>query len=246
MSWSQSPWDTKVFGVPVLQITELNLLGSNPANDFSSFVTIRDSLNARIVSCRLPCTQILESIFLEKQSFRHIEMLYQPELSNIQNNLSLDNSGLNVSIAKASELAPILEIAQHAFENERFHIDPRINSTLADKRYCNWVKSSTTDENQQLYAIKDGTRLIAFFITEMMPNKVCYWHLNAIAPSLQGKGLGKRVWSAMLIHAKEQGANTVKTCIAARNHRVLNLYARLGFYFPPPLMTLHWVRDCPE
>ena len=71
----------------------------------------------------------------------------------------------------------------------------------------------------------------------------CYWHLNAVATELQGKGYGRRAWSAMLQHAQANGARRVRTSIVARNHRVLNLYARLGFRFPPPLMTLHWVRS---
>jgi len=46
----------------------------------------------------------------------------------------------------------------------------------------------------------------------------------------------------MLHQAREAGAQRVRTCIVARNHRVLNLYAGLGFRFPPPQMTFHWVK----
>jgi RimJ/RimL family protein N-acetyltransferase len=84
--------------------------------------------------------------------------------------------------------------------------------------------------------------LVAFFVTELLPDGTCYWHLNAVAPGVQGKGYGLRAWLTMLRHARDSGARRVRTSIAARNHRALNLYARLGFRFSPPLMTFHWVR----
>ena len=87
----------------------------------------------------------------------------------------------------------------------------------------------------------DGATQVALFITETLPGDICYWHLTAIAPHLQGRGYGRRTWETMLEHARRHGARQVRTSIAARNHRVLNLYARLGFHFPPPLMTFHWV-----
>jgi GNAT superfamily N-acetyltransferase len=104
------------------------------------------------------------------------------------------------------------------------------------------AKSSIGHPCQRLYVVREGHRLVSFFLTEMLPDGSCYWHLNAVAPDAQGQGYGRRAWLAMLDFAKVSGAKKVRTCIVARNHKVLNLYARLGFYFPPPLMTFHWVR----
>ena len=95
---------------------------------------------------------------------------------------------------------------------------------------------------QELYVVCDASRRIAFFVTELLSDRTCYWHLNAVAPDAQGQGYGRRVWLAMMNQALEGGAQRVRTSIVARNHRVLNLYARLGFSFPPPSMTFHWVR----
>ena len=97
--------------------------------------------------------------------------------------------------------------------------------------------------SQRLHVIRDGSLLAAFFVTERLADGTCYWHLNAVTPDAQGKGYGRRAWLAMLHQAQGDGAQRVRTSIVARNHRVLNLYARLGFRFPPPLMTFHWVRS---
>lgn len=238
--WSEAPWDSVLFGAPVLQIGALTLRDAGAQDDIAAFVEARDRAGAMLVSCRLRHEQLAESMLLEQIGFRFIEMLYQPERGLAT--LTPSSHGLAVCRAGADDMAEILEAAGSAFNNERFHMDPRLSSAIGDIRYQNWVRSSLDHPLQRLYALRDGTNLVAFFVTEMRADGTCYWHLTAVAPGLQGRGYGRRAWEAMLEQARNDGAARVQTCIVARNHRVLNLYARLGFRFPPPLMTLHWVR----
>ena len=237
LEWIDSPWDAAVFGFPVLQITSMEIHGSATDVDLSTFDEERDRVGAGLVSCRLSHERLLESMLLEEHNFRFIEMLYQPELDDLQNRPGLDETALAAITAEESELPAILDVAGSAFTNERFHVDPRLDSSLGDQRYRNWVQSSINHPTQRVYIIRDKMQVVAFFITEMMPDETCYWHLNAVAPVVQGKGYGKQAWITMLRQAREQGARKVRTSIVARNHRVLNLYARLGFRFPSPLMT---------
>jgi len=241
LTWSEAPWDSAVLGAPVLQITDIEFRGVQAAGDFASFEATRDALGACMVSCRLAHDRLRESMLLEDHGFRFIEMAYLPELQQLGKRALPDDS-LRVMAATARDLPEVLEIAGVAFRNERFHVDPRLDPQLGDLRYCNWVKSTLDHPSQQLTLVKDGERLVAFFVTEMLVDGTCYWHLNAVAPDAQGQGYGRRAWIAMLRQAREAGAGRVRTSIVARNYRVLNLYARLGFSFPAPLMTFHWVR----
>jgi RimJ/RimL family protein N-acetyltransferase len=147
-----------------------------------------------------------------------------------------------VERARPEDLEEIVEVAGGAFRNERFHVDPRLPSRLGDLRYQNWVRSSLEHPSQRLHAVREGAELVAFFVTEQLADGTCYWHLNAVAPQRQGRGYGLRAWRAMMNQARLEGATRVRTSIVARNHRVLNLYARLGFSFPAPSMTFHRVR----
>lgn len=241
LAWSEAPWDSVIFGNPVLQITHMELRGPWAENDFTAFEAARDGLGAGLVSCRLPHNRLNESMLLESRGFRFIEMAYHPELDHLER-LALPDDTLSVEDATPQDLPEVLEIAGNAFHNERFHVDPRLDSRLGDLRYCNWVKSSLDHPCQRLALVRDGERLVAFFVTEMLEDGTCYWHLNAVAPQAQGQGYGRRAWLAMLRQARDVDARRVLTCIVARNHRVLNLYASLGFRFSPPLMTFHWVR----
>lgn len=242
MEWTEAPWDTVVFSFPVLQINKFEIFGSLAVEDFRTFEVARDSIEAGLVSCRLSHSCIQQSILLEDRGFRFIEMLYQPELLNLKDQNEFEDTGLCVSEAKREDVSGAMEIAGSVFHNERFHVDPRLNHTLGNQRYRNWVQNCIDHPTQKLYLIRDGEALVAFFITEMLPDQTCYWHLTAVASHAQGRGYGKRAWLSMLNLARNNNANRVQTCIVARNNRVLNLYARLGFRFPPPLMTFHWVK----
>lgn len=243
MTWSETPWDSRVCRYPVLQITALQVSGPDAVDDFKAFERDRDSIDAGLVSCRLSHAALRESMMLEDQGFRFIEMLYQPELDLTGFDRMAEKSALEISRAREDEIDALCEIARTAFQNERFKMDTRLAPEISDRRYQNWVASSLHHPKQALYAIRAESRPVAFFVTEMLDDGTCYWHLNAIAADLQGKGYGKRVWQGMLQFAAEAGAQRVRTCIVARNYRVLNLYANLGFRFPPPLMTFHWVKS---
>lgn len=243
LHWVEAYWDSLIFGYPVLQITKLEVLGDFADCEIKAFDMIIKQTGAGIVSCRLPHDRLRESMLLETHGFRFVEMVYQPEFDHFPVNAEISKDLLEASFATAEDLPRLVEIASSAFINERFHMDPRLDPALGDERYRRWVQSSFNHPRQCLQTVREGDKIVAFFITEMLDDCTCYWHLNAIAPDAQGKGYGKRAWKTMLQRAMEMNAARVRTSIVARNHRVLNLYARLGFRFPPPQMTFHWVRD---
>lgn len=241
--WAEAPWDSRVLGSPVLQVERIEVRGPNADRDMTAFETTRDLAGCGLVSCRLPHERLRESMLLEDRGFRFIEMMYQPIFNMQQGRVDRRDTGLAVMQPEARDLPEVMAIAPSAFCCERFHMDPRLDSRLGDQRYCNWLGSSLGHASQQLRLVREGKLLVAFFIIESLADGTCYWHLNAVAPGLQGRGYGWRAWLTMLQLAQDQGAAQVRTSIAARNHRVLNLYARLGFRFSPPTMTFHWVRQ---
>ena len=245
LEWSEAPWDSALFGFPVLQIGRMEVLGPAADRDFAAFEACRDRIYSGLVSCRLSHERLRESMLLEAHGFRFIEMVYHPEMDGLQARDLGPRTGPTVARADAQDLPAVEEIAGHAFHNERFHVDPRLDPRIGDRRYQNWARSSIAHASQELYCVRDQDQVVAFFVTEMLADGTCYWHLNAVAPEAQGKGVGWIAWRAMLHQARDAGAERVRTCIAARNHRVLNLYGRLGFRFSPPEMTFHWVRESP-
>jgi ribosomal protein S18 acetylase RimI-like enzyme len=103
------------------------------------------------------------------------------------------------------------------------------------------VVNSFANPAQEARKITADGRLIGFFIVEHPSPTEVFWNLTAIAPGLRGQSYGKRVWKAMLALERQNGATKVSTSISSHNTPVLNLYVRLGFTFPSPFVSLHWM-----
>lgn len=244
LSWRELPWDSALFDSPVLQIEDLRLTGGDVGQSFAEFERLREAAGVEMVSCRLAHDRLAESMFLESRGFKFIEMVYYPESDALARRSAAGPmiEGLCVELASEADLDEIARVAGTSFRNERFHVDPRLDPRLGDQRYQNWVRGTLRHASQRLYKLTESGRLAAFFITEHLPDGICYWHLTAVAPEFQGAGYAKRAWSAMRELAASEGASKVRTCVVARNFRVLNLYARLNFTLSAPSMTFHWIR----
>lgn len=235
------PWDTKVFDFPVAQINRLS--GTHLHQASAAFETLRIWVNTnhvKMVSCRLQHDRLAESFLLEQKGFRFIEMVLHPTLENLQE-IRLSENGLRVRDVRESEVELIQAMAERCFVHERFHVDPRLSTELANLRYGKWVRNSTRSSSQRLLKIESNNEIVAFFIVEDQKDDGTYWHLTAVAPQFQGRGYGRKAWLAMLAYHQVNGINKVSTTISARNVRVLNLYSQLQFRFTLPEMTFHWI-----
>jgi RimJ/RimL family protein N-acetyltransferase len=237
----EAPWDSAVFRIPVVQIDQLEVLEPQGAlADYAQYQSWVAREHIGIVSCRLLHDRLRESMFLEANGFRFVEMVLHPWLGHLQKRNAVADD-IEIIPADESDLEELRVIAETAFGHERYHVDPRLDPALGDERYGRWVRNSLNHTTQRLLKILDGERLIGFFVVEPKSQQSMYWHLTAISPQWQGCGYGRRAWSAMLHYHQSEGYDTVSTTISAQNIRVLNLYSQLGFRFMPSEMTFHWI-----
>jgi ribosomal protein S18 acetylase RimI-like enzyme len=236
------PWDTETFGFPVAQIDRLELPeGTDHAALLARFDSWCDEREVRFVSCRLDHTKLRESMALEERGFRFVEMVYGPRLAPLD---AIDDPRHRIRIGEAEggDVAAIERIAASAFSTGRFLLDWRLPSELSHRRYASWVRRSHARPDQTVLKAELDDELIGFFIVEHRADLSVYWHLTAVSPDRHGQGIGMSLWRTMLRRHQEAGITAVETTISGHNARAINLYARLGFTFAAPQMTLHWVR----
>ncbi len=238
------PWDIAIFQFPVAQLSRLEIRQPDAAQaDFQAFRDWRRREQVVLCACRLDHDRMQESLFLEEQGFRFIELNYHPVMERLQQAELGYLQGLQplaVERAGPEDGAILEEMAGTVFGKERFHTDPRIGATLANLRYRAWMRNSLRDEKQQVLKFLDQGKLAGFFIVEYPADRTCYWHLAAAAPGNQSRGFGKRIWTTMLLHNRNEGIERVETSISSHNIRVMNLYVSLGFRFLNPQTTFHW------
>ena len=244
ISARESPWDTESFGFKVAQVDSIRINKLEVARleycFFNEWIHVN---NYQVVSCRLQCSMLNESMLLEENGFRFVETVLHPYLDSSNKFKGYMDNELIISTPDESELPELRSIAETAFTNERYYADPRINSSLSGIRFGNWLVSSYYHKNQILLKASHNNVNIAFFIIENLDDSRVYWHLTAVSPRFQGMGYGRRIWGSMIARHFSENKKYISTTIAARNVTVLNLYSSFGFRFSPPEMTFHWVND---
>lgn len=237
------PWDSKIFGFAVAQIERIIVKNDgDPADAMRQLETWLDNNNVRLASCRLASHRLHESMLLEAHGFRFVEMVYGPTLSPIPTQVC-EYENLSISEAESTDLPEIEAIAASAFSTGRFLIDWRLDANASHKRYRSWVRTSFEDTRQKVLKATVADEFVGFFVVEERSDRSVYWHLTAVSPSCQGRGLGQALWRAMMERHRAAGLQRIATTISAHNTRVMNIYARLGFKFTAPQMTFHLARS---
>ena len=236
------PWDSEIFKFPVAQIERIEVKpDGDPADGMARFRSWLDDHDICLASCRLASNRLRESMLLEENGFRFIEMVYSPVLAPIPALSGIDEDPV-ISEAQLEDRPVIEAIAGRVFATGRYLLDCRLDGEAGHRRYRAWVQNSFDDPRQKVLKATVGDDLVGFFIVEHRPAQSVYWHLTAIAPAWQGKGTGKRLWRAMVARHHAAGMQRIETTISAHNAPVLNIYAGLGFRFSSPRTTFHWLR----
>jgi RimJ/RimL family protein N-acetyltransferase len=236
------PWDTRIMGVVCGQLEDLTVGTDDDTRAvLADVLAWSESVSAGFMSCRLDHRALRESMAIESIGFRYVETILRPALS-LTSPIDAPGTQLEVGVAGPADASALERIARRAFTTGRFAMDWRLPVTVNGERYAAWVRTSMAGGSHQVFAARDRGEVVGLFITEDRDDGTAYWHLTAMDPARQGQGLGKQVWHRMLRRHREDGMRAVETRISSHNSAVLNLYARLGFRFEDPEMTLHWVR----
>ena len=241
MTYHLAPWDEPIFGGNTAVIASIHVrMETEAATEFEVFREWCLQNRTKLVSCRLPQEQLVECGFLEKQGFRFIELNYRPILTGLDG--FSEDAEIIVTSALPEDAKEISGFAAQIFTTGRLHADPLVGPEIGNRRYGVWAANAFHHPDQRVLKCQMGGRIVAFMVVEQPTRASRFWSLVGLAPGLAGKGLGRRVWKAVLAFHHREGVDEVSTSISSHNVVVHNFYVGLGFRFPAPTITLHW---CP-
>ena len=241
LTYHLAPWDEPSFHGNTAIIGSIQVRMEEEAN--KSFEIFRDwcYLNRTLlVTSRVPQDRLVECGFLERHHFRFVELNYRPYLMDLGN--FSDDPEITICTALPDDEKEISGFAARIFTTGRLHVDPLIGPEIGNRRYGAWAVNAFHHPNQSVLKCEMNRQIIGFMVIEQ-PNALSrFWSLVGLAPEFAGRGLGLRVWKAVLAYHRKEGVKEVSTSISSHNVVITNLYAKLGFRFPSPTVTLHW---CP-
>ena len=123
--------------------------------------------------------QIAHSMFLEDRGFRFVELNYLPSLDNLQCE-KVPYSEIEIQTATVADREYLVSLAER-LQIGRFHHDPRVNSSAANRRYGQWVRRAFDNPKQRVLTCVCASQIVAFFVVETPGSTDRFWSLSGSA-----------------------------------------------------------------
>lgn len=237
------PWDTEIFGTPVVGVDRIVVApDADPGPAVTALVAWLTEAGIGLASARLDARELRATMLLEAAGFRYIETVYDPVLAPLATE-PLPTTGIVIRRPLPTDVPRLDEIAATAFTTGRHALDHRLERGAAGRRYRRWLRTSLEDPGREVLAILERERIVGLFVVERLPGAAVRWQLTAVAPDAQGRGVGRRTWTAMIERHRAEGVERIETTVSGHNLPVLGLYPSLGFRLTDARVTLHWVQQ---
>lgn len=235
------PWDTEIFGFPVAyyRIGAENLDPSARSALQERFLSWAQRNKISVCACAIPAANSSWKLYLPEIGFRFVDLSMEAALHGLGTATWPNLHPLR--LAEPADWSSVESLAARSFAHGRYHADPLFPRELADRRYAEWVRRALGggDGADRVYVMGDPVAVQCFYHVTVAGENADI-RLNAIAPELQGKGLGAELYGSVLQLLKEAGVRRVVTSISASNTAAVNIYSKLGFRFSKPELIYHW------
>lgn len=225
-------WDTKYFGTRCARIRLTEELATNQYLELNrvikqyGFVTIdNNSQNLKnnellsLIKGNFLVDVPLTFSYKLKETDKHFKDCY-----SVTNNFEQSNKV--ESIAKSSFLAG------------RFYNDSRIDKSLVDGLYENWIKNSFCSENKYFVIADQSSGFILF--STINEGKGLDIELIAVDDKERRKGIAGKMIDTLKCYAIKKGHEYINVVTQAHNVGAINLYTRHGFQLDKCEYTFHF------
>jgi GNAT superfamily N-acetyltransferase len=238
------PWDAEILGLPIY---ELALLGETPREQaeegLERWLAERRGDGRSLVYSRTRWEDLEVARRLGRAQFYPLESTVNVSVSlgRFEEPLGRAPRAIRLRDAEDRDLPALKEIARTAFSADRYHQDPHIPAGRADERFARWIERAL-EGGEPVFSWEEsrtGEVLGFFHLRPLTPQSVDL-SLAAVKRSLRGSGLGAWMYQEVLRECRKRGFERALTRVSLGNLDVLNLYARLGFFFCQSVLTWHW------
>lgn len=253
--FKSSRWDSEHFGFPCVVIDSV-LIGEQ---EYYARRTIAEALLSRLLpwlrehdtrftSARVPALDIAVVHAIQAGGFAFIEawvFLHQLAAG------APDRATCALRRAQPEDEPAMLEWVKSAYDTQRFHADPRIDSVKADSLYARWIATSFRDPAMTTLVHEREGRPVAFMtyyqsdLSATMGRTFAMWKMTLIDPLMRGQNIGTRFFQSLVRYHFEEGLDVVDSGVSMRNAASINLHIKCGFRISSTLITFHRWSDPP-
>ena len=252
----KSAWDTELMGFNVGIVKHLIVEGAS----FDRKVKICLDLlyaaydwfekeNIRFVFVKIPARDLSAVNALCRSGYVYMENWIHNSFD-----LTMPLPGLNKKYSLRTfnakkDLECLLNFSKDAFVTQRYHADPYLSNTLAEKVYSKWILTSANSKSDRIVALNDSSKTLGFLIythkdlSRQLGFKFSRWKFAAIDRSERGKGVGRQLFTAALKLNLKEGCHIADSGLSMNNIHSLNLHNQVGFKVISGIVVFHlWIQ----
>lgn len=221
-------WLSSIIGKPTYSLS----LDNNQGN-----INIKRFLKKGIfIYTKVDTKMVRDVLFLQENGFRVVDV------SMIFKAIELEYIGSdNVLIrpAQADDQRIVEEIAVESFKYSRFHLDPKINNSIANEIKRQWVANFFSGQRGEMMIIAEiGNKIVGFNQLLLQEDGSVIIDLIAVDKRSFGKGIGMALVAGVGKLIPKYKRIIVGTQVA--NIPSIRLYEKLGFRFVSSKYILHY------
>jgi ribosomal protein S18 acetylase RimI-like enzyme len=230
-------FESKLLNLPTRNLDELH---ATPAHSAMSPELVRALLKAlaaegvRLVTCRRPESERAMLAVLQTGGFHVVECLLTLARP-------LDRGAppkpAGVRLATPADAEACARIGAAAFRYDRFHADPAIDDKRADALKSAWARNAVRGRADAVFVTYEGS-VVTGFNACLLRGNTAIIDLIGVAPTHQGRGLGRALTQAALAHFAGR-AERMLVGTQSCNYGSLALYHGQGFRIESSGWTLH-------
>jgi len=234
--YRETPWDS-----PIFKTRTIELLSFETIDEQQSITSVEKLINKYdtdlMIYGRFPSDDNFLKKNLMQLGFYIAEYSAIIELSRLDKKLDKIKPRIEIAEGGKNDFDDVKDIANRDFRFTRFHEDPFIDISLANKRLSFWVED-LKDKNTDLLIYRQKNELLSFLLYE---NKNGIVDL-ILAGSKDGYGyISPYFWSSFLHYFRELGVKKIRTRISLSNVVITNIYLSFGFSIKQVDADYHWI-----
>lgn len=234
--FSPDAWLTETFGRPVFRLSSRQAPGAEEAAaEMARLAGSRDAF----FYAKLPTSDVSDCIALVNAGFHVIDTAITLAWRGGELPAA---TGISAALAKQDQLSAIPEIAGNCFRWSRFHQDPRIPASLANRIKRRWMENYVLgNRGSALYAVDIGGAVAGFLAvmeSTVERRPVAVIDLVGVAPVYQGRGVGAALLRAFMADWRGR-VSELRVGTQAANIRSISLYESRGFRIVESNYVLH-------
>jgi dTDP-4-amino-4,6-dideoxy-D-galactose acyltransferase len=243
-------WDSEILGIPVGRLGRFNVLPDAKKHSTELFKQIETKLQEsqlQYITVRVPQSEWWMIQGFETVGLQTVDTVVEfgKELDlSVPANKRLQPpklpSGYGLRPAMAADADAVAQLSVKTFNMSRFHNDPILTRTQADKLHFEWAKNCCLGEQaDQVWLITTKHEIVGF-VTNKLKGKTGMIGLIGISGGEAGRGFGKVLMQQSESWFSACDCQEISVQTQGNNYAAMALYTKCGFRIRLTQHTLRW------